>query len=163
MLGVASTQLIGVAAQLTIADLLSDGPKPVALLAKRTSTREQALLQVLGALVALGIFTEIRPGVFANAPLGELLRTDVPNSLKDYAIMLASGMMMRGWANLLHALRTTEGALDDALGMETCTCISSRTPQTLLCSTRRCPQSHDKKPQRFEMRMTFPNFIHWSM
>ena len=33
--------------------------------------------------------------------------------------MLASGMMMRGWANLLHALRTTEGALDDALGMET--------------------------------------------
>lgn len=27
-------------------------------------------------------------------------------------------MMLRGWANLLHALRTSEGALDDALGME---------------------------------------------
>jgi hypothetical protein len=26
---------------------------------------------------------------------------------------------LRGWANLLHALRTSEGALDDALGMET--------------------------------------------
>ena len=70
MLGVASTQLIGVAAQLTIADLLSDGPKPVALLAKRTSTREQALLQVLGALVALGIFTEIRPGIRQRSPWG---------------------------------------------------------------------------------------------
>jgi hypothetical protein len=119
MLGVASTQLIGLAAQLGIADLLSDGPKSTAMLAKTTDTREQALLQALGALVALGIFIEIQPGVFANAPLGELLRTDVPNSFRDYAILLASGMMMRGWANLLHALRTSEGALDDALGMET--------------------------------------------
>jgi hypothetical protein len=33
--------------------------------------------------------------------------------------MLASGMMLRGWANLSHALRTSQGALDDALGMET--------------------------------------------
>lgn len=33
--------------------------------------------------------------------------------------MVASGMMSRGWANLQHALRTSEGALDDALGMET--------------------------------------------
>jgi len=119
VLGVASTQLIGLAAQLRIADLLSDGPQPIAKLAMTTDTREQALLQVLGALAALGIFTEIQPGVFANTALGELLRTDVPNSLRDYAILLASGMMMRGWANLLHALRTSEGALDDALGMET--------------------------------------------
>jgi hypothetical protein len=119
MLGVAGTQLIGLAAQLSIADLVSDGPKSIAVLAKTTDTREQALFQALGALVALGIFIEIRPGVFANTPLGELLRTDVPNSLRDYAILLASGMMMRGWANLLHALRSSEGALDDALGMET--------------------------------------------
>ena len=28
-------------------------------------------------------------------------------------------MMLRGWANLPHALRTGQGALDDALGMET--------------------------------------------
>jgi hypothetical protein len=119
MLGVASTQLIGVAAQLAIADLLCDGPKSISMLARATDTREQALLQVLGALVALGVFAEISPGVFANTSLGELLRTDVPNSLRDYSILLASGMMMRGWANLPHALRSSEGALDDALGMET--------------------------------------------
>ena len=70
MLGVASTQLIGLAAQLTIADLLSNGPKSIVVLAKTTGAREQALLQVLGALVALGIFTEVQPGVFANTPHG---------------------------------------------------------------------------------------------
>jgi hypothetical protein len=119
MLGVASTQLIGLAAQLGIADLLSDGPQSIVNLAEATATREPALLQVMRALVALGIFTEPQPGYFAIATLGEMLRTGASNSLRDYAILLASGMMLRGWANLSHALRTSEGALDDALGMET--------------------------------------------
>jgi hypothetical protein len=119
MLGVASTQLIGLAAQLNIADLLSDEPKSIETLAEATDTREPALLQVMRALAALGIFAEPQPSCFAISPLGEMLRTSAPNSLRGYAIMLASGMMMRGWANLLHALRASEGALDDALGMET--------------------------------------------
>lgn len=119
MLGVASTQMIGLAAQLDIADLLNEGPKSIGALAKATGTREAALLQIMRALTALGIFAEPQPGNFAITPLGEFLRTGVPNSLREYAVMLASGMMLRGWANLAHALRTSEGALDDALGMET--------------------------------------------
>ena len=47
MLGVASTQLIGLAAQLDVADLLSDGPKSIVTLAEATGTREPALHQVM--------------------------------------------------------------------------------------------------------------------
>jgi hypothetical protein len=119
MLGVAGTQLIGLAAQLGIADLLRDGPQPIGALAEATGTQEQPLLQAMRALAALGVFAEPRPRHFANTPLGELLRADAPNSLRGYAVLLASGMMLRGWANLPHALRTGQGALDDALGMET--------------------------------------------
>ena len=119
MLGVASTQLIGLAAQLNIPDLLHDGAKSIETIAEATGTRKEALLQAMRALTALGIFAEPRSGHFAITSLGELLRTGVPNSLRGYAIMLASGMMLRGWANLSHALRTSQGALDDALGMET--------------------------------------------
>jgi hypothetical protein len=108
MLGVASTQLIGLATQLDIADLLKEGPKSIATLAKATASREQTLLQIMRALAALGIFAEPRPEYFAIAPLGELLRTGVPNSSRGYSIMLASGMMLRGWAHLAHALRTSE-------------------------------------------------------
>jgi hypothetical protein len=118
MLGVASTQLIGVAARLGIADLLNDGPQPVEALARATGTREQALLQAMRALNALGVFAEPQPGYYANTAVGDLLRADASNSLRDYAVMLSSGIMLRGWANLRHALRTSEGALDDALGME---------------------------------------------
>jgi hypothetical protein len=118
MLGVAGTQLIGLAAKLEIADLLNDGPKSIPALAEATGTKEQALLQTMRALVALGVFAEPQPHQFANTALGELLLTDAPNSLRGYAVMLASGMMLRGWANLSHALRTNKGALDDALGME---------------------------------------------
>ena len=119
MLGVAGTELIGLAAQLGIADLLRDGSQPIGTLAEATSTQEQPLLQAMRALAALGVFAEPQPRCFANTSLGELLRADAPNSLRGYAVLLASGMMLRGWANLPHALRTGQGALDDALGMET--------------------------------------------
>jgi hypothetical protein len=129
MLGVAGTQLIGLAAQLNIPDLLNDGAKSIETIAEATGTRKAALLQAMHALTALGIFAEPRPDHFAITPLGELLRTGVPNSLRDYAIMLASGMMLRGWANLSHALHTSQGALDDALGMETYAYLQQNTAE----------------------------------
>lgn len=118
MLGVAGTQLIGLAAQLGIADLLDDLPRPIAALAEATGMREQALLQAMRALAKLGVFAEPEPGYFTNTAVANLLRADAPNSLRDYAVLLSSGMMFRGRANLRHALETNEGALDDALGME---------------------------------------------
>jgi hypothetical protein len=119
MLGVAGTELIGLAAQLGIADLLAAGPKPIQTLAEATGTRDHALLQAMRALTAIGVFAEPRPGYFANTTLSEFLRADQPNSLRGYAILLASDMMLRGWANLRHAVRTGQSALDEALGMET--------------------------------------------
>ena len=38
-------------------------------------------------------------------------------------------MMMRGWANLSLALRTSQGALDDALGMETYAYLQQNTAE----------------------------------
>ena len=77
MLGVAGTQLIGLAVELGIADLLNDRPQPVETLAAATGTREQALLQAMRALAKLGVFAEPQPGYFTNTPLGDLLRLDV--------------------------------------------------------------------------------------
>ena len=42
MFSVAGTKLFGLAAQLGIADQLSDGPQPIGTLAKTTGTRAQA-------------------------------------------------------------------------------------------------------------------------
>ncbi len=94
------------------------------------------------ALVALGIFAERDQPLCITTLRIATNRHAEP--LRGYAIMPASGMMLRGWANLQHALRTSQGALDDALAWKpTPTC--SRTKLRLLCSMRRCPPCQDRK------------------
>ena len=68
MLGVAGTQLIGLAAQLGIADLLRDGPRPIGALAEATGTQEQPLLRAMRALAALGVFAEPRGPATSPTP-----------------------------------------------------------------------------------------------
>ena len=65
MLSVASTQLIGLEAQLDIPDLPNDGAKSIETIAEATGTRKAALLQAMRALAALGIFAEPRSDHFA--------------------------------------------------------------------------------------------------
>ena len=58
MFGHVQTHLIRVAAQLRIADLLQDGPQPLAVLAEATSTDTSVLARVMRALTDLGLVAE---------------------------------------------------------------------------------------------------------
>ena len=80
------TQILAVAAQLGIADLLADGPKSAAELAERTKTHTGALHRLLRALAGNGVLAEDDRGRFALTPLGGLLRTDDPGSARALAI-----------------------------------------------------------------------------
>ena len=66
-----------VAAELQIADLIGTGSTPVAELAAKTSTNEDALFRVLRLLAMVGIFAETGPRCFFLTPPAELLRSDV--------------------------------------------------------------------------------------
>jgi hypothetical protein len=88
MLSVAGTQLVGLAVELGLADLLNDGPEQIGTLAMATGAREQALLQVMRARAELGVFAESQPGLFANTSIGVLLRAGIPNSLRGYALFV---------------------------------------------------------------------------
>ncbi len=57
-----------VAAELKVADLIGAGEKPVAELAKKTKTNEDALFRILRLLAMVGIFTETEPRHFALTP-----------------------------------------------------------------------------------------------
>lgn len=117
MLGVAQAQLLRVAAELGIADLLKDGPKLLEELAEVTDTQAAALLRIMRALINLGIFAETETGKFICTPLGELLQTDHPNSLRNYAILMSSDWLYQVWSNLLHSVQTGESAFEDVFGM----------------------------------------------
>jgi len=104
------------AAKLNIADLLTDGPKTPEQLAKQTHSHATSLYRLLRALASAGIFAENERGEFANTPLSETLKDNVPGSMKAMAIAQL-GDHYRGWGNLKHSLKTGDIAFDHAEGM----------------------------------------------
>jgi SAM-dependent methyltransferase len=72
---------IGVAAELNLADLMTEGARASTDLARMTGTHPAALYRLLWTLASVGLFTEVAPGHFALTEMGGLLRTDHPKSL----------------------------------------------------------------------------------
>ena len=105
-----------VAAKLGIADLLADGPKDTAYLANATETDERSLYRVLRSLASVGAFTEIEGGAFANTPMTETLRSDVPNSTRDLAIWMGEEPHWRVYGELMYSVRTGKPAFDHVHG-----------------------------------------------
>jgi len=99
---------LGAAAQLRVADELAAGPRPVADLARRTGANEDALYRLLRALAMVGVFTEVSPRTFALTPVANLLRADVPGSVRDMVLWTCDDLHFRTYAELPHAVRTGE-------------------------------------------------------
>ena len=76
------TQLIHVAAQLGIADVLAEGAHSSEALAHRVGAHPHALYRVLRALACLGLFAETPEGRFEMTPLALPLQTNAPESLR---------------------------------------------------------------------------------
>ncbi|HEY7389528.1 MAG TPA: methyltransferase [Bryobacteraceae bacterium] len=113
--GFSITRSIAVAAELGLADLLVGGPRTVAELARECEVFERPLYRMLRALAGENIFVEEDDGRFALTPMAELLRTDHPSSLRDWAIYLAD-LPYRSSFEMLHSLRTGESAFRKAFG-----------------------------------------------
>jgi ubiquinone/menaquinone biosynthesis C-methylase UbiE len=73
--GFRSSQLVALAADLNLADLLTEEPKTAATLARATGSHEPSLRRVLGGLCALGVFREDDDGRFHETPLSACLRS----------------------------------------------------------------------------------------
>ena len=112
------SQAVGVAARLAIADRLGDGPKTVATLAAETATNEAALFRLLRGLASFGVFEETVPRTFGLTPLAETLRSNVPGSMRDFAMAETAPGHWLPWGNLDQAVRTGERATPAALGCE---------------------------------------------
>jgi hypothetical protein len=117
ILGGRIAQILVVAAELGIPDLLKDGPRTSDALAEATSTHAPSLQRLMRALVALGLVTMETAG-YALTPLGSALRSDRPERLDLFARYSGHDSSWRAWGHLRHSIRTGEAAFPDALGME---------------------------------------------
>ena len=115
--GYLASTCLYVAARLRVADLLADGPRPVADLASSTGTLPDALHRVLRLLVSVGIFSESAPRVFALNDAAQLLRSGTPGSLHGMALFLPDPFHYRIYAELLSSVQTDTPAAEKVLGM----------------------------------------------
>ena len=110
------TQMIHVAAELAVADQLAAGERSAEELAAACGADADSLFRLLRGLASLGIFLETAPRHFALTPLAEPLRSDHPQSLRQFARMLGAEHYL-SWDDLLHSIRTGENAFRHRYGM----------------------------------------------
>lgn len=102
------------AAELGIADMLTEGPKTITELAQASHTHAPSLYRMMRALSCVGIFAEISDQRFELTPIAEYLKTGVMRSI---ALMFNSDWNDRAWGYFLDSIKTGDTAFETAHGM----------------------------------------------
>jgi hypothetical protein len=114
--GLRVSQTLFVAAELRLADHLSERPLDRFALAAATGTEAAALGRLMRALCALGIFAEESSGHFSLCPVGQFLRSEVPGSYRAGVLFHAGSVRWRCWSDLIETVRTGVNASERLLG-----------------------------------------------
>ncbi|MFY9930550.1 MAG: methyltransferase [Streptosporangiaceae bacterium] len=109
------SQALYAAAALGVADHLVAGPAPAEVLAGHTGAHAPSLRRLLRTLASVGVFTEPEPGVFALNPLGQLLASGQPGSMRDVVIMFME-THYAPFGDLLDTIRTGQPAAERFYG-----------------------------------------------
>ena len=110
-------QAIYVAAKLGIADQLQDGPRDSAELAEIVGAHPDALRRLLRALASYGVVAADDERRFSLTPLGELLRSGTPRSVRPFALW-SGGVSYQAFGALEHSVRTGGPAFEHLFGQE---------------------------------------------
>ena len=100
-----------------LADVLARGPQTAEALAQVVQVPVETLRRFLRALTQVGLFAEVKDGVFANTEVSEHLRSDVHYSLRDMVTVLDDEAVARGWRRLPDVLASGQPAFDAVNGM----------------------------------------------
>jgi SAM-dependent methyltransferase len=114
-----TTQALHVAARLGIADALKAGPRGIAELSAALGTDPDALDRLMRMLASIGVFSAGEGDTYRLAPLGETLRTDSPNSVRDWALYIGSAAPWAAWGQLHESVKTGTPGFVLAHGMPT--------------------------------------------
>lgn len=106
------TQLLRVAAELGLADLLAAGPQSIGELARRVGAQPDALHRVMRTLASHGVFVETEPRTFGPTPMSDSLRLDAPESLHAIAISYGQPWWWTSFGRLVDAVRTGRVAFE---------------------------------------------------
>ena len=112
------SRILYVAARLGLADLLRDSPADSAALASVTGTHAPSLYRLMRALASIGVLAEDEQHRFSLTALGNSLRSDVPDSLREWAIFALGDEHFLAWGELMHCVRTGDIAFNHVFGTD---------------------------------------------
>lgn len=115
-MGFIVSQALAVSARLRIADFLQDGAKNTKELAELTGTHEPSLYRLLRALASVGVLQK-DGDKFLNTPLGDVLRSDHPASMRAALHMMGDPEHWNSHGNMQQSVKTGEIGFDHTFGM----------------------------------------------
>ena len=130
--GYMPARVVHVAAQLGVADLLASGTKTADALAQETNTAVVPLRRLLRALASLGLVDELEFGRFALTEAGKPLRSNVPGSMRNVALMFGGDRAWRSWGELLHSVTTGESGTRRVFGVGSFEYLAANPDQAII-------------------------------
>jgi hypothetical protein len=106
------SQAIGTVVEIGVPDQLAKGARQCRDLARESGLSEDGLYRLLRALASVGLFAEGTDRRFRLTNMGQLLRSDHPQSLAGYARFTAHDITWRPWGMLGYSVKTGMPAFD---------------------------------------------------
>ncbi len=103
-------------ARLGVADHMNGKPQPVEAIAAKAGAHAPSLYRVMRMLASFGVFKEGPQRHFALTPVGDLLKTDVPGSLRYMAMMFGEEFSTRAYEHIAECLRSGGDGVTEAYG-----------------------------------------------
>ncbi len=116
--GMWAAKATAVAANLGIPDQLAQGPKTAEEVAKAIGADASAVYRLMRAVASVGMLTAEPEHRFTLTPLGAVLRSNVPGSMRSFLIAQMAPGHWLSWGNLEDAVRTGRPCAPKALGMD---------------------------------------------
>jgi len=110
------SQALGTAVELGVPDQLAKGARRCSDIADEAGVSEDGLYRLLRALASVGVFAESSGRRFKLTAMGQLLRSDHPQSAAGYARFTAHDSTWRPWGRLAYSVKTGMPAFDQVFG-----------------------------------------------
>ena len=114
-----TVQALHAAAVLGLADTLAAGSVTMEALVASTGAHGPSLYRLLRMLTGTGVVREESDGRFSLTPLGEPLRSDVPGSVRDWALYVGAPAPWDAWGRLHDAVMSGTTGFELAHGVPT--------------------------------------------
>jgi Dimerisation domain len=106
------SQALGAAVEIGVPDQLARGERQCSDIAREAGVSEDGLYRLLRALASVGLFAESADRRFRLTGMGQLLRSDHPESLAGFARFTAHDITWRPWGQLVYSVKTGMPAFD---------------------------------------------------